>query len=82
MPSPSRQHERPSEGDNTPDDLWKEPLYAPVLWDFVAESDREITLSAGQMVIVWKQDAEWTFVQNQITGETGYVPNSYLELIL
>jgi len=51
---------------------------AKVVYDFVANTDNELNIQAGEVVTVLEEDDPWAHVKN-ISGIDGYVPMNYLE---
>ena len=52
-----------------------------VLYDFSGHNDREMSISAGQMVYILKRDnPQWWLVQNS-EGTFGYVPHNFIKII-
>lgn len=52
-----------------------------VLWDYLAQESDQLTLNAGEHVLVLEQDPNgWWKVKNQF-NKTGYAPNNYLQAL-
>jgi len=59
-------------------------VYAMALYDFNAENEGEVTVTAGEEVEVideWDPDSDWTFVKTEVTQQEGFVATQYIALI-
>jgi len=49
---------------------------------YTSQYENDISLPKDELVFIWEMENEsWWRVQSQTTGETGYVPASYVELV-
>eukprot|EP00842_Homolaphlyctis_polyrhiza_P006330 jgi/Hompol1/6699/HPOL_000301-RA len=59
----------------------KEPYrQARLLFDYGSASEGELTLQAGDMVIIEREDDEWLYCSVAATGATGWVPRNFVDM--
>lgn len=57
--------------------------YCTALYDFNAEYETELSFIAGDVIKLFKWiDHEWLEGENQRTGATGYIPVTFVQIII
>jgi len=55
-------------------------LIGIVVYDYIAHNNKELTIRAGEKVIILDNSRRWWLVRND-HGEQGYVPSTVLEVV-
>lgn len=80
IPSIEQDEDEDEEADAQPGKEERGQEHAVALYDFTADGDDELTVKAGEQLVILEKDGdEWWKCRN-LRGEEGVVPASYLEV--